>query len=70
MNQEKIARINELAKLAKARTLTEEELAERDLLRKAYIASVKASLTNQLDCTYFVEADGSKQKLEKKNEED
>lgn len=66
MTQEKINRINELAKLAKTRPLSETEQEERDGLRKEYVASVRQSLTSQLDQTYFVEADGSRQKLEKK----
>lgn len=63
-----IARINELA--AKAKTpegLTQEELTERDKLRRIYIDSVKASLTGQLDNTYIVHPDGTKTKLEKKS---
>ena len=61
-----IARINELAKKAKAEGLNEEELAERDKLRRIYIDSVKASLTGQLDNTYIVYPDGSKKKVERK----
>ena len=61
-----IARINELAKKAKAEGLTPDELAERDRLRRIYIDSVKASLTGQLDNTYLVRPDGSKEKLNKK----
>ena len=61
-----IARINELAKKAKADGLTPDELAERDRLRRIYIDSVKASLTGQLDNTYIVRPDGSKEKLNKK----
>ena len=61
-----IARINELAKKAKTATLTAEELAERDKLRRIYIDSVKASLTGQLDNTYIVYPDGTKKKVEKK----
>ena len=63
---EVIARINELAKKAKTEGLTPEELAERDKLRRIYIDSVKANLTGQLDNTYLVRPDGSKQKLERK----
>ena len=60
---EVIARINELAKLAKERTLTEEEQEERAKLRRMYIDNVTASLTGQLDNTYIVSPDGTKTKL-------
>ncbi len=63
MEQKKIDRINALAKLAKERELTQEELAERQTLREEYIASYRRSLTMQLDNTYIVEQDGSKHKL-------
>ena len=67
MEQAKIDRINELARRVKAgEALTEEEQAERAALRREYIDSVKASLTAQLDNTYFVEPDGTKHKLPKK----
>ncbi|MBR5023369.1 MAG: DUF896 domain-containing protein [Oscillospiraceae bacterium] len=62
-----IARINELAAKAKKESLTAEELAERDKLRRIYIDSVKASLTGHLDNTYIVRPDGSKEKLERKD---
>ena len=64
---EVIARINELAKKAKAEGLNEEETQERDKLRRIYIDSVKLSLTSQLDNTYIVQPDGSKNKLNRKN---
>lgn len=67
MDQKKIDRINELARRVKAgEVLTPEELAERDALRKEYIASVKASLTGHLDNMYIMEPDGTKHKLSKK----
>ena len=62
MNQV-IARINELARKAKAEGLTPEETQERDKLRRIYIDSVKASLTGQLDNTYIVYPDGTKKKV-------
>lgn len=65
MNQV-IARINELAKKAKTEGLTEEETVERDQLRRIYIDSVKANLVGQLDNTYLVRPDGSKEKLKSK----
>jgi uncharacterized protein YnzC (UPF0291/DUF896 family) len=66
MTQEKIDRINELARLAKERELTEEETAERNALRREYIDSVKASLIGQLDNTYIVDEKGNKTPLNKK----
>ncbi len=63
-----IARINELAAKAKTEGLNQEELAERDKLRRIYIDNVKASLTGQLDNTYIVRPDGSKHKLGHKDE--
>ena len=68
MTQEKIDRINELARKAKTpEGLTPEELAERDVLRREYIDSYKRSLIGHLDNTYIQYPDGSKKKLEKKN---
>ncbi len=61
-----IARINALAKKAKAEGLTSEEIAERDKLRRIYIENVKANLVGQLENTYIVEPDGTKRKLSRK----
>ena len=63
---EVIARINELAKKAKTEGLTEEELVERDKLRRIYIDSVKANLVSQLDNTYIVRPDGTEEKVKPK----
>ena len=63
---EVIARINVLARKAKAEGLTTEELAERDSLRRIYIDSVKANLVGQLENTYVVGPDGKKKKVERK----
>ena len=65
---EVIARINELAAKAKSEGLTPNETAERDKLRRIYIDSVKASLTGQLDNTYILYPDGTKKKVQKKDE--
>ena len=61
-----IARINELAKKAKTESLTPEELTERDKLRRIYIDSVKANLIGQLENTYIVRPDGTKEKIKPK----
>ena len=66
---EVIARINALAKKAKAEGLTEEEVAERDKLRRIYIDSVKANLIGQLNNTYVVDEKGNKRKLTNKKEQ-
>ena len=66
ITQETLDRINALARKAKTEGLTQEELAERDALRRAYVDAVKQSLTAQLDNTYVVEADGSKHRLPRK----
>lgn len=66
MIKEKLDRINALARLAKERELTAEELAERDNLRKEYIAEWRAGAEQVLENTYVVGSDGIKRKLGKK----
>ena len=63
---ETVARINELAKKAKTTGLTEEELKERDALRRVYIDSWKRSLVSQLESTYIVDEKGNKKKVTRK----
>ena len=65
--QETIARINELARKAKAEGLTPEEIQERDKLRRVYIDAYKASLIGQLENTYLVDEKGNKRKLTKQD---
>ncbi len=66
MEKAKIDRINELALLAKTRELTAEELAERDVLRKEYIAEWRRGAEQVLENTYIVSPDGTKRKLRKR----
>ncbi len=68
MEQEKIDRINALARKHKAEGLTEEELKERDALRREYVEAVKASLVGHLERTYYVDEQGVRTKLKKKGE--
>ena len=63
MTQEKIARINELAKKSKTTGLTEAEKTEQQALRQVYLADVKASLRAQLDHTSIKEPDGTIHKV-------
>ena len=63
MEQTKIDRLNQLAHKAKAEGLTEAELAERDQLRKQYIAAFRGNLETQLENVIVVKPDGSQEKL-------
>ena len=66
--KEVIARINELAAMAKTPAgLTPAELAERDKLRRIYIDSFKASLVSQLENTSIIYPDGTKKKVKRKH---
>lgn len=67
MDQEKVNRINQLAR--KSRTpegLTREEAAEQAALRQEYIAAIRTSLTAQLDNTVVQYPDGARRKLKRK----
>lgn len=67
MLDEKIQRINELAKKAQTpEGLTEEEKAEQQQLRKEYIAAWRLGVEQVLDNTYVMDEQGNKHKLEKK----
>lgn len=55
MKQEKIQRINELAKKAKTVGLTEEEIAERDSLRKEYLAAIRRNFKQTLDSIEIID---------------
>lgn len=65
MLQEKIERINFLAKKAKTEGLTEEEKAEQAQLRGEYIAEWCEGVIQTLENTYVVDENG-KRKLRKK----
>ena len=68
MNDEKIARINELSKKSKAEGLTEEEKQEQTILRQEFIASFRNNLKAQLDNIDVVNPDGSIENLGEKYE--
>ncbi|MBQ3583083.1 MAG: DUF896 domain-containing protein [Lachnospiraceae bacterium] len=67
MEQSKLDRINELARLSKTRELTEEEKEEQAKLRKEYIMLVHNNLRGQLDNISIVEPDGNVRPLKPKN---
>ena len=66
MTEEKMKRINELARKQKSEGLTPEESEEQKVLRREYIDSFKRSLTSQLESIVIQEPDGSRHKLTKK----
>lgn len=69
MEKSKIDRINELARKQKnPEGLTPLEKAEQASLREEYIAGFRASMRGILDNTYIQYQDGTKKKVEKKDE--
>lgn len=63
MEQAKLDRINELARLIKLRELTAEESKERQTLRDEYLAEWRAGAKSTLDNTYVIDQNGMKRKL-------
>lgn len=66
INQEKIDRINFLARKAKSKSLTEAEALEQKTLRAEYVAAFRKSLETQLDSTVIVRPDGSRERITRK----
>ena len=68
MEQSKIDRINFLARKSKTEGLSEEEKAEQAVLRREFIDSYKRSLEIQLNNTTILYPDGSKKKVQKRED--
>lgn len=67
MEQQKIERINFLAKKSKTPAgLTAAETAEQQALRQEYLAGFRRNLRAQMDNIYLVDENGNEKKLEKK----
>lgn len=66
MEKSQIARINELAHIAKQRELTQEEFEERAALRKQYIEEFRANTRGILDNVVIQTPDGKRHKLPRK----
>lgn len=64
--QEKIDRINFLARKAKNEGLTEQEALEQKALRAEYVKAFRKSLETQLESTVIVRPDGSREKITRK----
>jgi uncharacterized protein YnzC (UPF0291/DUF896 family) len=67
MDKAKIDRINELAGKAKAEGLTEQEAAERQLLRQEYIKTFRENMKSTLDSIVIVDKNGARKSLRKNN---
>ena len=65
ITQEKIDRINVLARKSREGTLTEAEAAEQKQLRAEYVAAFRKNLEATLDNTVIQRPDGSREKLRK-----
>ena len=59
MTNDKINRINQLAKKKREVGLTDEELADQKALYKEYICEFRSSLQGQLDSMVIEKPDGS-----------
>ena len=66
LNQEKIDRINFLARKSRTDGLTDAEKEEQLALRQEYVAAFRQSLTSQLDHTWVVDEKGKKRRLERR----
>lgn len=67
MENSKLQRINELARIKKECELTAEETAERDALRKEYLDEWRKGAIEVLENTYIQTPDGKKHKLQRKD---
>lgn len=65
MTEEKIKRINELARKSRSEGLSDDEKKEQQALRDEYRAAVRKSLLNDLDNTYIKTPDGKKTKIKR-----
>ena len=61
-----LGRINELARIAKERELTPEEVEERARVRREYLKEFRAMMTQTLDNTYIQYPDNTREKLTRK----
>jgi uncharacterized protein YnzC (UPF0291/DUF896 family) len=66
-SQDKINRINELAKKAKATALTPQEKGEQQLLRQEYIKAFRGDLQSTLDSVVIVDKKGNRTTLKPKS---
>ena len=63
MDNQKLNRINELARKSKAEGLTEAEKKEQQMLRSEYIEAVRRNLKSQLDNIDVINREGKIENL-------
>lgn len=68
ITQEKIDRINFLARKSRNEGLSDAEKAEQKKLRAEYIEAFKQSLVSQLENTTVIEPDGTRRKVRCRDE--
>lgn len=59
MTQEKLDRINYLAKKSKTDTLTNQEKKEQQMLREEYLQNIRKSFTNQFKTMTVIDPEGN-----------
>lgn len=66
MDKQQLARISELTRISRERELTAAEQEERQRLREAYIAAIRADMNATLSNVSIAEPDGTVHPLQQK----
>lgn len=66
MNQEKIDRMNELARKSRISELSENELFEQKKLRQEYINGIRTNFIKSVNNIKIIDQDGNVRKIKKK----
>lgn len=69
MTDEKLARINELARKARETGLDEAEREEQRRLRQEYVAAFRGSLEQQLNAIVLVDEAGNRRRVRRKGKD-
>ncbi len=69
MTDEKLARINELARKARETGLDEAEREEQQRLRQEYVAAFRGNLERQLNSMVIVDEAGNRRNVQKRGKQ-
>ena len=69
MTDEKLARINELARKAREAGLDEAEREEQQRLRQEYVAAFRGNLDRQLNTIVIVDEAGNRRNVQKRGKQ-